>query len=52
MASYKPFNCHSRLWLLLSRIIELRAERASNPDNDSEDSEVDYRLEKCILLTL
>ena len=45
MASNKPFNYHSGLWLLLSHII--LSQTCSKLRNDSiEDSEVDNRLEK------
>jgi len=45
MASNKPFNYHSGLWLLLSHII--LSQTCSRLRNDSiEDSEVDNRLEK------
>jgi len=45
MASDKPFNYHSGLWLLLSYII--LSQTCSKLRNDGiEDSEVDNRLEK------
>ena len=44
IASNKPFDCHSRLWLLLSYKI---LKRLQNPENDSsEDIEVDNHLDK------
>jgi len=50
MASVRPFNYHSGLSLLLSRII--LSQTCSNSKNgSSEDGEVDNRLEKYILLT-
>ena len=51
MASDKPFNYHTRLWLLLKHIG--LGQTSSKPRNDcNEDSDVDNRLEKYILLTL
>ena len=45
MVSNKPFNYHSWLWMLLSRII--LSQTCSKLRNDSlEDSEVDNRLGK------
>jgi len=45
MASDKPFNYHSRLWLLMSHII--LTQTCSKLGNESvEDSEVDNHLEK------
>jgi len=45
MASNKPFNYHSGLWLFLGHII--LSQTCSKLQNDSiEDSEVDNRFEK------
>jgi len=46
VASEKPFNCHSTLWLPLSFV-------APNPKHDSsEDSEVNNWLEKILFVYL
>ena len=53
MASEKPFNYNSRLWLLLNHAI-LSQKRTPNNENDSsEEIEVSNRWEeRYILLTL